>query len=88
MDVLRILAELHAERERIDQAIAVLEALNGTIVSRQSARKTNKKTSPMTRSTTKKKRVISPEGRLRMAEAQQKRWAKKKKATKAAAKAV
>jgi hypothetical protein len=32
------------------------------------------------------KRVISPESRKKMAEAQQKRWAKKKRAAKAAAK--
>ena len=30
MDIIRILAELRAERDRIDQAISALEAVNST----------------------------------------------------------
>jgi hypothetical protein len=97
MDTLRILAELHGERERIDQAIEALESLNGSTSKPKTfktATKTTKpvvvkreKTAPVASPAT-KKRVISPEGRQRMAEAQQKRWAKRKKAVNAAKKAV
>jgi hypothetical protein len=79
MDIKTILTDLRAERDRIDQAIAAMEALNGT-----SARKAAKPASG-TKPTT-SKRVVSPEARQRMAEAQQKRWAKKRRAVKAAAK--
>jgi hypothetical protein len=93
MDTNKILADLRAQRERVNQAIAALEALNGTAVSGPKSKTPAKATkATVTKATavasgTKsvaKKRVISPEGRKRMAEAQQKRWAKKAKATKSA----
>ena len=79
MDTSNILATLRAERNRIDQAIAALEALNETSATKVA------KPAPGTKQTV-TKRVVSPEARLRMAVAQQKRWAKKKRAVKAAAK--
>jgi hypothetical protein len=79
MDTKTILADLRAQRDRIDQAIEALESLNGTPATR--AGKPASGTKPTTT-----KRVVSPEARRRMAEAQQKRWAKKKRAVKAAAK--
>lgn len=88
MDTVHILTDLRAQRDRIDQAIAAMEALNGT-----SAAKVVKAGAPApgtkpTAKPTAKKRVFSPESRQRMAEAQQKRWAKKRRAVKAAAKKV
>jgi hypothetical protein len=90
MDTAQFLADLRAQRDRIDNAINALESLNGTAVS--SAKAATKavaltvksaKTAPVATPTA-SKRVISPEARQRMAEAQQKRWAKKKRAVKAA----
>jgi hypothetical protein len=81
MDTTAILAALLLERDRIDQAIAALESLNGTAISPAKSAAKNAKTPAAA-----KKRVFSPESRQRMAEAQQKRWAKKKRAVKAAAK--
>src|ERR1700681_2038272 len=91
MDILGILAELHGQRDRISQAIEALESLNGSTSSPRTA-KTTPKPAPLATVKGVKaapvatKRVISPEARQRMAEAQQKRWAKKKRAVKAAAK--
>jgi aspartate carbamoyltransferase catalytic subunit len=85
MDTSKILADLRAQRERVNQAIAALEALDGAAVSRQKATTSTKASAPVaTPKPVAKKRVISPEGRKRMAEAQQKRWAKKTKAAKTA----
>ncbi len=88
MDTAQILADLRAQRERISQAITALEALEETAVSRPTAKAATKaaalksgKTAPVAPPAA-KKRVISPEGRKRMAAAQQKRWATKKKAAK------
>jgi hypothetical protein len=90
MDTAQILTDLRAERDRINDAISALEALNGTGVP-------TAKTAPVPAAvkTAKPapvaapvagKRVISPEGRQRMAEAQKKRYAKAKRAVKTAAK--
>jgi hypothetical protein len=61
MDIKKILAELVAERERIDAAI---RALGGVA-----------KTSPSNGAVTPKRRRISAAGRQRIAAAQKKRWA-------------
>lgn len=81
MDTSIILASLRAQRDRINQAVTALEALDGTAISSQSAETTAKSSAPAPQPTA-KKRVINPEGRKRMAEAQQKRWAAKKKSVK------
>jgi hypothetical protein len=95
MDTKTILAGLRAERDHINQAIAALEALTGTsaisapVKSGRKASKAGQKTAKVATPIVVQssgKRVISPEARQRMALAQQKRWAKKKKAVKAAAK--
>ena len=80
MDTKAIIADLRAQRDRIDSAITALEALNGTGVA-PAKPDTRPATAP-----TATKRVISAKARQRMAEAQQKRWAKKKRAVKADAK--
>jgi len=66
-------------------AIAALEALTEAVFF-QPTSKAAKGIQIKINAAGSKKRVISPEARLRMAEAQQKRWAKKKRAVKAAAK--
>lgn len=81
MDTSTILATLRAQRDRIDQAIAALEALNG-------ASATEAAKPALGTKQTAKKRVFSPESRQRMAEAQQRRWSKKRRAVKAAAKKI
>jgi hypothetical protein len=70
MDTNRILAELRAERDRIDQAISALEAVNST------GRRTVVRPSRAMR----KHRTVSAAARARMAAAQRARWAKEKPA--------
>jgi hypothetical protein len=90
MDTVQILIDLRAQRERVDRAIAAVEALNGTgVLTAKAATKAATPEEPSSKPTpspvSSAKRVVSREGRQRMAEAQQKRWAKKKRAVKAAA---
>jgi hypothetical protein len=79
MDTQVILASLRAERDRLNQAIAALEALDAAIdpVSRP-GRKVGEPAKNKTR-------TMSAAGRRRIAEAQKKRWAKKKAAAKKSA---
>jgi hypothetical protein len=76
LDTKKILTDLYAERKRLDVAISALEALT-TTTAFSAPSKTPAKTSSKP---TTKKRVLSPEGRKRIAEAAKKRWAKQKKA--------
>jgi hypothetical protein len=88
METAQILTDLRVERDRINQAIAALEALNGTVsgtTPRGSGLKSAKATVPESKPSS-AKRVVSPESRKLMAEAQRKRWAKKKRAAKTAVK--
>jgi hypothetical protein len=85
MDTAQFLTDLRAERNRIDNAITALESLNGNAVTTVKApAPAVAKAAPVAPAAS-GKRVVSPEARQRMAEAQQKRWAKKKRAVKAAA---
>jgi len=84
MDTAQVLAYLHAQRDRIVKAIAALEALGWTAAAKLTTSTATKAAALAAIKTA--KRVVSPEARQRMAEAQQKRWAKKKRAVKAAAK--
>ena len=75
-----VLQELRAERkqaqvqiEKLDQAISVIESLNGAGTSRQANQPTRTVSAPS--------RVISAASRRRMALAQQARWAKIRKAS-------
>ena len=76
MDTAQILADLRAQRDRIDAAIAAFEALGGTAAfpaktaAKPAAVKREDCPSPAPAAG---KRVISPEARQRMAEAQKKR---------------
>jgi hypothetical protein len=85
MDTAQILADLRTQRDRINNAIAALEALNGTAVSRPAITVVAEAPIPVPQPTT-KKRGISPEGLKRIAEAAKKRWAAKKVTPVAAAK--
>jgi hypothetical protein len=62
MDINPILSELKAERNRIDQAIAALESLDGT------ATATSRATAVVAKAASKqaKKRGLTPAGRRRM----------------------
>ncbi len=68
MDTNRILAELRAERQRIDQAITALESLNHTHPSTRTA------ASP-------KRRHMSAAGRKAISDAAKAMWAERKKKT-------
>jgi hypothetical protein len=82
MDFARLLVELHAERQRLDQAIGALERVAQTIVKRKGrkpkwlAEAQAGGSSASALSGGGKKRFVSPEARKRMAEAQKRRWAK------------
>ena len=93
MDAAQVLAYLHAQRDRIVNAIAALEAMGWTAATKLTGTTASKTAAPAVVKSAKtassaatKKRTVSPEARQRMAEAQQKRWAKKKRAVKAVAK--
>lgn len=86
MDTSKILTELRTEQARLTRAIAAIEAIDGNAVSKPLTQKApSKATAPTTKRATKKKRMISPEARARMAEAQRKRWAGHNKAAKSPA---
>lgn len=90
MDTKQFLKDLCAERDRINNAIAALEALNGTGLTQPTAKNAPAPAAVKTAKATPGvgKRVVSPEARQRMAEAQKKRYAKAKRAVKAAAKSA
>ncbi len=73
-----ILAQIDAEIARLTEARAVLANL-GTVAAGVTEPKTSK--SPV-KASRKKKRVLSPEARKRIADAQRKRWASLKAKTK------
>ena len=76
MDINRILAELKAERDRIDQAIAAIGSIG-------SAR--GRRGRPPGRPAGKRrKHKLTPEGRKRLSEMMKKRWAERRKKAKAA----
>ncbi len=77
MDFAKIIAELKAERERIDQAMSALDRVAQSSVRRRGRRPNwMLETGANIVTGSFKKRVVSPEARQRMAEAQRRRWAK------------
>jgi hypothetical protein len=76
MDANSIIAALDAEIERLNQARALLSKSDNTTASVIQARASKPRKAT--------KRVLSPEARKRIADAQRKRWAKVKKSKKAA----
>ncbi len=85
MDTRRILSELRAERARIEQAIAALEALDTTTAATPARRGrrpgATAKPGPKPRGG---RRNMSAEGRKRISEMMKKRWAERRKKAKAA----
>jgi hypothetical protein len=82
MDILRMLADLRAEREQIEQAIITIERLAAGTRGKRRGRPpawmagVNKKATA--EAVPDEKRTISAAGRKRMADAAKKRWAAKK----------
>ena len=85
MDINKMLAELRAERETIEEAILAIERLvagrgkrRGRPPAWLAARRNREQ--PADASGPRRKRVVSPEARARMAAAQKRRWAAARKA--------
>ena len=90
MDTAQILADLRAQRGRIDNAIAALEALNGTKPLGNRHDLPTPLGKPATaldvkQATQTARRTMSPAARKKIAAAQKARWAAKKKPAKPAA---
>lgn len=85
MDILKILNELKAQREQIDQAILTIERLatgrRGKRRGRPPKWMTAAKEETVEAATFSTKRTVSAAARKKMAEAQKKRWAAKKAQT-------
>jgi hypothetical protein len=81
-----IIARLEEQKRAIDQAIATLSEFDEAGVPKSSTPMAKRSGMGLTKAT--KKRVMSEEGRQRIAEAQKKRWATKKRAAKKLAKAA
>lgn len=81
MDTKRILSELRAERTRIDQAIAALEALDGSPAAPAQRGKPGPKPGSKRGG---HRRGMSAEGRRRISEMMKKRWAERRKKAKTA----
>jgi len=85
MDTRTILADLKAELNRLNQAIAALESLDGTATAMPRATAAAAKAAP----TQMKKRGLTPAGRRRLSAMMKARWAARRKASaKPAAKAT
>ena len=88
MDVSQILSAIDAEIARLQQAREAVAALNGTSpVPQPATRRGRPKGSKNVVSTPeaparKRKRNLSPEGRKRIQEAMQRRWAERRKGSK------
>jgi len=76
MDVLKILAELRVELERVESAIRTLERIAADSNIKRRGRPPKWMSSVSTIPVV-KKRTVSPAARERMAEAQKRRWAAK-----------
>jgi hypothetical protein len=76
MDAARILTELRGERDRINQAITALEALDSTTtrVARRPGRPRKAATVPARR----RKKGMSAAGRRKLSEMMKKRWAERR----------
>ncbi len=80
MDILKMIAELRAERQSIEQAVVVLERLASSHGKRRGRPPAWLAAAKVTPIETTAKRTVSPEARKRMAAAQRKRWAAARKA--------
>lgn len=80
MDTKTILADLRTERERLDQAISALEALNGV----RPRRGRPAATAPAGNGRRRRRRGMSAAARKRMSEMMKARWADRRRRAKAA----
>lgn len=71
-DLSSIITQLESQRDAIDKALAALRGISGSVTPAPV------KAPSAPKKATKKTRTISEEGRMRMAEAQRKRWAAKR----------
>ena len=85
MDVTQILSAIDAEIARLQQAREAVAALNGASPVPQQPRRGRPKSIKVAASEPaprKRKRNLSPEGRKRIQEAMQRRWAERRKGSK------
>lgn len=75
MDTRRILSDLRAERQRIDQAISALESLDGAAPRGRRGRPPAAAAAPGRR----RRRRMSAAARKRMSEMMKQRWAERKR---------
>lgn len=82
MEINRILAEIDAQIAKLQQARALLAGTNATsvaAVTKKAVGRPRKNTLAPAPAKASKKRVLSPEARKRIADAQKKRWAESRK---------
>ncbi len=88
MDIKRILADLQAERSRLEKAIAAIEALQGTSSAEIAAPAKRRGRPPLNQAGSaagqqtgkRTRRAMSPAARKRISDMMKKRWAARKKA--------
>ena len=80
MDTTEILAQIDSEIARLEQVKSILSGTTATTTKAKRGPKPKNAPTPITV----KKRILSPEARARIAAAQKARWAKVRKAAKAA----
>ena len=83
MDIQSVLSQLEAERDRVSQAIAALEQLQG-ISSKPRRGRPPKNSQSAGVISMPKKRTMSPAARKRISEMMKKRWAERRKKNRAA----
>jgi hypothetical protein len=81
LDIQKIVVDLKSEKDRLDRAIAVLEATDSGWVASKSPTVANPRISVDTRSASASKagRALTEEGRKRLSESMKKRWAERRK---------
>ena len=82
MDIKTMVAELHRQRTQLDQAIAALEGLYGTVARRRGRPPKNPQAGNLFAMP--KRRTMSPAARKRISEMMKKRWAERKRKRRAA----
>ena len=75
MELAKMIAELRSERAALDEALAALDRIARTQGKRRGRPPAWMSIAENTEAPTRKKRIVSPEVRKKMAEAQKKRWA-------------
>ncbi len=83
MDIKSVIDQLHTERDRVNQAIAALENLQGISAAPRRGRPPKNAQSGNLYSMP-KKRTMSPAARKRISEMMKKRWAERRKSKRAA----